>query len=121
MNRQLKITDISRAQGQMVQIDEQDLPPQRLDIQFLPWKPYTEEQKKSFACLLDEVNVLNIPVPQSKAEEEDLVNRFLNGMRKLFTKENNFTCLPMLETSMDNCVQCNSCSAACHQIGRAHV
>lgn len=114
MNKNVSLTDVSTVEGQMVSISEEDLPKTRLDLKFLPWTPYTEEQKKSFACILDEVSVLNIPVPQSQLEEEALVNKFLSGMRKLFTTDNNFTCLPMLETSMDNCVQCNSCSSACH-------
>ena len=36
------------------------------------------------------------------------------SVRKLFTPENNWTCLAMLDTTMDYCAQCNSCSAACH-------
>ncbi len=80
----------------------------------MPWKPVTDEQKAKVACILDEVCVLNIPKPQTPQEEEELVNRFLDGMRKLFSKENNWTFLPMLETSMDYCAQCNSCSDACH-------
>jgi Fe-S oxidoreductase len=35
-------------------------------------------------------------------------------MRKLFTKENNWTFLSMLETTMEHCAQCNTCSDACH-------
>jgi Fe-S oxidoreductase len=58
--------------------------------------------------------VLPIPRPQTPREEEELVNKFLDGMRKLFTPENNWTFLPMLETSMNYCAQCNSCSDACH-------
>ena len=68
----------------------------------MPWKPFTEEQKENTACILDEVCVLNIPKPKNREEEEELVNKFLDGVRKLFSKENNWTFLPMLETSMDN-------------------
>lgn len=114
MNDNLKITDVSTVKGQMVSIDIKDLPILPLDVKPMPWKPLTDTQKENTACILDEVCALNIPMPKSPAEEEELVNKFLTGMRKLFSKENNWTCLPMLETSMDNCVQCNSCSEACH-------
>ena len=114
MSDTLKLNDVATVEGQLVSIKEEDLPKTRLDLEFLPWKPFTEEQKKNTACILDDVCILNIPKPQSPEEEEELVNKFLNGMRKLFDKENNFTCLPMLKTSMENCVQCNSCSEACH-------
>ena len=99
----------------MVSIDLKDIPDvEGLDLVKMPWKPVTDEQKAKVACILDEVCVLNIPKPQTPQEEEELVNRFLDGMRKLFSKENNWTSLPMLETSMDYCAQCNSCSDACH-------
>ena len=66
-----------------------------VDYQTFPWKVITDEQKKQYCCLLDDINVLLIPVPQTKAEEEEIVNRFLDGVRKLFTPENNWTCLAM--------------------------
>ncbi|MDD6181904.1 MAG: (Fe-S)-binding protein [Desulfovibrionaceae bacterium] len=114
MNKDLKITDVSNVEGQLVSIDINDLPKLPIDEVPFPWKPVTEEQKQKTCCILDEVNVLNIPRPQTPQEEEEMVNKFLTGLRKLFTTENNWTCLPMLQTSMDCCVQCNSCSEACH-------
>ncbi|MDD4701493.1 MAG: 4Fe-4S dicluster domain-containing protein, partial [Desulfovibrio sp.] len=114
MKDNLHLTDVSTVDGQMVSIDLKEIPELSVDMHTMPWKPFTDEQKENTACILDEVTVLNIPKPKNREEEEDLVNKFLDGMRKLFTKENNWTFLPMLETSMDNCVQCNSCSEACH-------
>ena len=114
MKDTLQLKDVSTAEGQMVSIDLKDIPELALDVKTMPWKPFTDEQKQNTACILDDVCVLNIPTPKNKEEEEELVNKFLNGMRKLFTKENNWTFLPMLETSMDYCAQCNSCSEACH-------
>ncbi len=110
----LKISDVSTVEGQMVSIDINDLPELPFDLEPMPWKPFTKEQKENTACILDDVCVLNIPRPKSPEEEEELVNRFLDGMRKLFSTRDNWTCLPMLETSVENCVQCNSCSDACH-------
>ncbi|MDE5879865.1 MAG: (Fe-S)-binding protein, partial [Desulfovibrio sp.] len=114
MKDKLSLKDVSTVEGQMVSIDLKDLPELALDVKPMPWKPFTEEQKENTACILDDVCVLNIPKPKNPQEEEELVNKFLEGMRKLFSKENNWTCLPMLESSMENCVQCNSCSEACH-------
>jgi len=116
MKDTLQLKDVSTAEGQMVSIDLKDIPELPLDVKTMPWKPFTDEQKQNTACILDEVCVLNIPMPKNKEEEEEMVNKFLNGMRKLFSKENNWTFLPMLETSMDYCAQCNSCSEACHPV-----
>jgi Fe-S oxidoreductase len=105
---------MSTVDGQMVSIELANIPDLAIDVHKTPWKPFTDEQKQNVACILDDVTVLNIPKPKSHAEEEQLVNKFIGGMRKLFTKENNWPFLPMLETSMDYCAQCNSCSEACH-------
>lgn len=113
-NDPITIKDVSTMEGQMCSIDLNDLPELPLEIKPLPWKPFTQEQKDTTCCILDDVCVLNIPKPQTPEEEEELVNKFLTGMRKLFSTEDNFTCLPQLKTSMENCVQCNSCSQACH-------
>lgn len=94
MKDTLRLTDISTAEGQMVSIDLKDIPDvEGLDLVKMPWRPVTDEQKAKVACILDEVCVLNIPKPQTPQEEEELVNRFLDGMRKLFSKENNWTFL----------------------------
>ena len=91
MKDTLRLTDISTAEGQMVSIDLKDIPDvEGLDLVKMPWRPVTDEQKAKVACILDEVCVLNIPKPQTPQEEEELVNRFLDGMRKLFSKENNW-------------------------------
>ncbi len=101
-------------EGQMSTIDVNELPEVPLITKPMPWKPFTDEQKEKFCCILDDVNVLNIPVPKNAQEEEELVNKFLDGMRKLFSTDDNWTCLPMLQSSMENCTQCQSCSPACH-------
>ncbi|MDR2850845.1 MAG: (Fe-S)-binding protein [Desulfovibrio sp.] len=114
MRNTLQLTDVSTVEGQMTSIDLGTIPTPFLDMATMPWKPVTDEQRNTTACILDDVCVLNIPKPKDRAEEEALVNKFVAGMRKLFTTENNWPFLPMLETSMDYCAQCNSCSDACH-------
>ena len=46
---------------------------------------------------------MSIPKPKSKQEEDELVAKFLSGLQKLFTKENNWTFLQPLVLSMDHC------------------
>ena len=89
MKDNLRLSDVSTVEGQMVSIDTNTLPELTLDVKAMPWKPFTDEQKENTACILDDVCVLNIPKPKNQQEEEELVNKFLNGMRKLFSKENN--------------------------------
>ena len=115
MKEPKKLTDISTVEGQMIEYDLNDIPDLPLDVEKLPFKKYSEKELAD-TCLdtLDGVSVLNIPRPKTPAEEEELVNKFLSGLRKLFDKEDNWLFCNMLEADMDCCAQCNSCSAACH-------
>lgn len=114
MKAPTKLSDVSTARGNISDITPEDYIKLPLDFHDLPWTPLSEELQGKYCCLLDDMLVLQIPKPQTQQEEEELVNKFLDGMRKLFSPENNWTFLPMLETSMDYCAQCNSCSDACH-------
>ena len=115
MNKNLKLTDVSTVEGQLIEYDLNDIPDLPLDVEKRPCAPFSDKMKEDYCCdLLDGVSVLNIPRPKNALEEEELVNKFLSGMRKLFSKENNWTFVNMLEASMDCCAQCNSCSEACH-------
>jgi len=108
------LSDVSTVRGNITDITPADYIKLPIDFHDLPWKPLSEEQQDKYCCLLDDMLVLQVPRPRTPHEEEELVNRFLDGMRKLFSPENNWTFLPMLETSMNYCAQCNSCSDACH-------
>jgi len=73
----------------------------------------TEEQQHQYEHSLDGVVAARIPKPKSKAEEDELVQRFLTGLRKLFTKEQNWTFLQPLLLSTEYCLKCQTCSDAC--------
>ncbi len=61
----------------------------------------------------DGVCAAQIPVPPSDEARERLVAKFLEGLKKLLTRENNWTFLQPLLLSMDNCVKCQTCAEAC--------
>jgi Fe-S oxidoreductase len=114
MKSSITLQDVSKANGRLDTVALEDIPDLPIDVAKMPWKPLSDEQKDKYCCLLDDVVVLQIPRPKTPREEEELVNKFLDGMRKLFSPENNWTFLSLLETSMEYCAQCNSCSDACH-------
>ena len=114
-SKNIKITDISKNSNILASVPNADLMElPSWDVEEKEWAELPEEIREKYACILDDVNILPIPNPKTPQEEEDLVNKFINGMRKSFTKENNWTFLSMLETSMENCAKCNTCSDACH-------
>ncbi len=117
MRDKIGINDISKSADQLVTIAREDL-------MKLPY-PYdggdrepkvkllTDREKDTFEASLDGVSAILIPKPKNKAEEDELCRKFLSGLRKLLTKENNWTFLQPLMHSLDYCGKCLSCSDEC--------
>ncbi len=117
MKQPNSVKDISKGDGPLAHIENEDqipLPPpfDKLSEE-PPIAPLPDKPAKESVCLDDTV-VLNIPVPKTKEEEEKLVNKFLSGVEKLFTAENNWTFLHQLTISMEHCAKCQTCNEACH-------
>ncbi len=116
MKQPNSVKDISKGDGPLAHIDNEDqipLPPPFDKLDEEPRiGPLTE--RADGIVQLDDTIVVNIPEPKTKEEEEELVNKFLDGLRKLFTPENNWTFLQPLVMSMEHCAKCQTCSEACH-------
>ncbi|MCL1939761.1 MAG: (Fe-S)-binding protein [Desulfovibrionaceae bacterium] len=114
MKSHITLRDVSDKEGTLATVAANDL--LKLPVEFEPiaWKELSGETQDNYCCILDDVLVLRIPRPKTPEEEEKLVNRFLDGMRKLLDPDNNWTFLSILETSLNYCAQCNSCAQACH-------
>ncbi|NIN94846.1 MAG: (Fe-S)-binding protein [Anaerolineae bacterium] len=109
------VRDISRAgDEQLVEISSQDLviPPYPSD-QPLSIRPLTDEQRDQVEHSLDGISALGIPKPRSRGEEDRLVQGFLSGLRKLLSRDDNWTFWQPLVYSLESCVQCQTCSDAC--------
>ncbi len=117
MNRDLTINDISKGDGAISCVDPEDqipLPPPFDKIEEEPTiGALTDKAKESYE-VVDDTIVLNLPKPQSKEEEEKLVNQFLSGLRKCFSENDNWTFLQPLLISMEHCAKCQTCNDACH-------
>ena len=116
--REVKVSDIGKnPDEQLINITAEDLIP--LPYPYDKWdgetiiKPLTEEQKNAYECSLDGVSAVGIPRPKNKEEEEELVQKFLSGLRKLLSKEDNWTFLQPLTLSLDYCAKCLVCSEEC--------
>ena len=111
-----KVTDISKPAKQFATIDPDKLTP-------LPY-PYDDWEEPPIPNIPDDKRadkdvsldgVLNpvIPIPQTDEEKEKLVAEFLQGLKNLLDKKNNWTFLQPLLLSLENCVRCNTCAEAC--------
>ena len=116
--KEIKISDIGKNQSeQLVDITADDLMPLPSSYgkqdKETPIKPLTKDQQDSYECSLDGISAVAIPKPKSKEEEDKLVESFLNGLKKLFSKEDNWTFLQPLMLSLEYCAKCLACSEEC--------
>jgi Fe-S oxidoreductase len=118
MNKRIRVEDISKPSPRLSELRTDDfktLPPPFDRPGSTPdFTPLSETAREKYEALLDDTLALSIPKPASKEEEAELVAKFLSGLEKLFTREDNWTFLKPLVLSMDHCATCHTCSAACH-------
>jgi Fe-S oxidoreductase len=115
--KRIRINDISKnREEQLASITAEELMPLPCSCNkqsSSPIKQLTEGQKSRYECSLDGVSAVAIPKPSSKEEEDALVQAFLTGLRKLLSKEDNWTFLQPLLLSLDYCAKCLACSEEC--------
>jgi Fe-S oxidoreductase len=114
----IKVADIAKnPEEQLLRMTRKDLAPLPSvvegDRDQDALKTLTEKQKESYEHSLDGVSAVQLPKPKTKEEEEQFVKRFLEGLRKLLTKEDNWTFLQQLTLTLENCVKCQTCNDAC--------
>jgi Fe-S oxidoreductase len=112
----LRPSAIANASERLCQIEPGELvplPPPYDDYNRKTLTPLKPEKTKNIEASLDDTVAIGIPRPANREEEEELVRRFLSGLKKLFEKENNWTFLQPLLLSMEHCARCQTCSEAC--------
>ncbi|MBI3015266.1 MAG: (Fe-S)-binding protein [Candidatus Tectomicrobia bacterium] len=119
MKGKIRLKDLSRRDRRpLVHLENRDLMPlpPPLDDPAVdpPWAPLADRAREKYECSLDDTCAVNVPQPKSPEEEWELVLKFLSGLQKLFTRENNWTFLQPLLLTMEHCAKCQTCSKACH-------
>lgn len=114
----IKVSDISKEVEQLVKLSVRDLmtlpPPYDKPGMEPEMTEPKSEWRSRYATDLDGYVGIDIPWrPQSKEEEEKLVQRFLEGLNKLLSVEGNWTFLQPLLLSLEYCAKCQTCSEAC--------
>ncbi len=116
--RKVRVGDIGKApERQLSDITDEDLMPlpypyDKKDGQ-PPLKSLTGQQKEKYESSLDGFTAVGIPRPESREEEEKLVQSFLNGLKKLLSEKDNWTFLQPLMLSLEYCAKCQLCSEEC--------
>jgi Fe-S oxidoreductase len=108
--------EISKKSERLVKIDTKDLSPLPSPYESFEETPIAElndDQKSRWEHSLDGVSALTLPIPESPEEEKRLVEAFLSGLKKLLSRENNWTFLQPLSLSLEYCAKCQTCAEAC--------
>jgi Fe-S oxidoreductase len=119
MKQRINLSDMSKPEKKaLLHLEQEDLmplPPPFDGTEDEPdWPPFSEQILQKYECFLDDTCAVSLPQPKTKEEEEKLVGKFLSGLDKLFTRENNWTFLQPLLLTMEHCAKCQTCSDACH-------
>ena len=115
IKKPVKINDLGKDTKQLVEIDPQELvplPPPYDKLDDIPkLKELTEDQLQRLDTSLDGFVLVGAPKPANEEEEKEWVEKFLNGLRKLLDKEDNWTFLKPLIVSLEYCAKCQTCSS----------
>jgi Fe-S oxidoreductase len=116
--RNLKPADIASDEGRPVTVirpqDLIPLPPPYDKLEEMPaWDAFAGEQAGAFVRDLDGISALSLEAGKGEAEKQKDVEQFISGLRKLLSKENNWTFLEPLILSLDYCTGCQTCADAC--------
>ena len=113
----VSLRDLGRYEGQVARLDParfMPLPPPYDDPEAQPaLRSLTESQRERLDDSLDGFTALRFPRPASRDEEDRLVRSFLSGLRKLLSRDDNWTFLGPLMLRLDYCARCQTCAEAC--------
>ena len=103
MKKKMTISDFSRPGEQLAVINPADLMPlpAPYDKFDKPIKALSAEQRKRMDASLDGISILGLAPPASPEEERAFIEKFLAGLAKLFTSEDNWTFLQPLVHSLE--------------------
>jgi len=116
--KKIRLQDISlRTEEPLTIVTTDDLMPLPPPLDRTGTKPpyplLPEAKKKEVECSLDGVSAISLPKPKNKQEEKHLVERFLRGLEKLLSQNDNWLFWQPLIQSLETCVRCQTCSDAC--------
>lgn len=113
----LKIEDFSQGSGSLIEVDGKDLLPLPSPYDSVDLEAFSNDfikvQNQQFETCLDNVFAIGMSKPSTEEGKKELVNKFLSGLKKLFSKEDNWTFLQPLMYSLEYCAKCQICNEAC--------
>ncbi len=117
MSKRVSLKDFDKPGGPLTHVDVADLmplPPPYDKVEDQPvWGELSEEARAKYFADLDDTIAISWTRPETPEEERELVDKFIAGMRKLLSSEDNWTLLQPLLLSLEHCEKCQTCNQAC--------
>lgn len=117
IKEKISLKDMSSREEQLVELTPEQLVPLPYPYDKVSEEPQmkllTPAQKESLESSLDGVSAIGIRKADSVEEQEEYVKKFISGLKKLLSKEDNWEFLQPLMLSLENCAKCQNCSEAC--------
>ncbi|MDI6725697.1 MAG: (Fe-S)-binding protein [Smithellaceae bacterium] len=116
MKKETTFADFTRTDGQVAVIAQDKLtalPPPYDKPDKAPIRQLSPEQRQRLDASLDGVVALGLTPPASPEEEQAFVEKFLVGLEKTLSAEDNWTFLQPLAHTLEYCVKCQICSDDC--------
>ena len=117
MSTRVRLSDFDKPSPQLIHLELKDLMPLPAPFDKVEEQPKWAELKEGtserFATTLDDTVAISLPNPQTPEEEQELVDKFISGMKKILEPENNWGFLQQLLLSMEHCERCQTCNQAC--------
>jgi len=111
------IKDMSKPGGQLVNLNAKELMPLPAPYDdreaYDDLKQLTDSQKQKLEAGLDGFTAIQLPRPQTKKEEDELVQKFLRGVGRLLSEDDNWTFLGPMMLRLEYCAKCQTCAEAC--------
>jgi len=107
----IRPSDLASAPGVLALCDIQKLPLLPAPFDQTPAAP--EPLRDGIDRSLDGFSALGLHCPEGADEQAALVARFMSGLRKLFSADDNWAFLQQLQLSVDHCTRCQTCAEAC--------
>jgi len=114
--RQTNERDFGRPADQLLELRPEDLMPlpPPMDGPLPPLKGVNPARRQALETSLDGYSAIGLQKPATKEEEDALVSKFLEGLQKLLSQDDNWSFWQPLMLSLDNCTHCQTCAEACH-------
>jgi Fe-S oxidoreductase len=112
--QRIKLKDISKPSDRLAHVEKDALLPLPEPFNVEPAsKELDSKVRAQVEASLDDTIAVGMPKPDSAIEEQELIRRFLSGLEKLLSKDNNWAFLQPLLLSLENCTKCQTCNDAC--------